>query len=92
MAVVAKLDSGAVWGGDIFGDHREEIVVAPMDGKVYVYFNTDLLRSLPRVTLLDDRKYKNDLSRTAMQMNMVPLEGGQLTSAILRNSKNGSDD
>jgi hypothetical protein len=90
--VVAKLDSGAVWGGDIFGDHREEIVVAPMDGKVYVYFNTDLLRSLPRVTLLDDRKYKNDLSRTAMQMNMVPLEGGQLTSAILRNSKNGSDD
>ena len=83
--VVAKLDSGAIWGADIVGDHREEVIVTPKnEKKVYIYFNTDLLGSIPHVSLLDDRKYKNDLSRTAMQMNVIPLEGTVRTSEILK--------
>lgn len=66
------------WGGDLFGDHREELIVAPQDGKVYIVFNTDDLKFDPKITKLADRQYKNDLSRTAMQFNVIPTESGYI--------------
>ncbi|MDZ7360942.1 MAG: hypothetical protein ONB46_09480 [candidate division KSB1 bacterium] len=84
--VIAKVDSGALFGADLFGDHREEIVVAPLDGKVYIYFNTEPLTVWPRVTPLADRQYRNDVSRTAMQHNLIPYEGGTLTPSAARSS------
>jgi len=76
--VVAKFGSEVLWGADLFGDHREEIVVAPQNGKVYIVFNTESIENLPRITPLADRQYKNDLSRTAMQFNVIPTEGGYM--------------
>jgi hypothetical protein len=64
-----------LWGADLFGDHREEVVVAPRDGKVYIFFNAEDIERPPRITFLADRQYKNDLSRTAMQFNIIPTEG-----------------
>lgn len=74
--ILARLGPGVLWGGDIFGDHREEIVAAPKDGKVYIFFNTEIMEIPPKVTRIADRQYKNDLSRTAMQINVIPTEGG----------------
>ncbi len=70
---------GLIWGGDLFGDHREEVVWAPQDGKVYILFNTAPMENQPRITRLADRQYRNDLSRTAMQFNVVPTESGYLS-------------
>ena len=75
--VIAKVDSNTIFGADLFGDHREEIVAAPAkDSKVYIFFNTAKLEASPRVTPLADRQYRNDVSRTAMQHNLIPFEGG----------------
>lgn len=74
--VLAKLPLQCLWGADLFGDHREEIVAAPGGQEVYIIFNTDDLPSLPRVTPMADRQYRNDLSRTAMHGYVIPTEGG----------------
>ena len=71
-----KLSANCLWGADLFGDHREEIVAAPGNGKIYIFYNMDKIDSPPRVTPLADRQYKNDLSRTAMLGYVVPMEGG----------------
>ena len=76
--VIEKLTAPCLWGADLFGDHREEIVAAPGDGNVYVFFNTVVLVNTPRITPMGDRQYKNDLSRTAMQATVVPTEGGYI--------------
>jgi len=76
--VLADFGEGVYWGGDLFGDHREELVVAPRDGKLYIVFNTSELKSEPKITRLADRQYKNDLSRTAMQFNVIPTESGYI--------------
>lgn len=73
--VIGKADSRVLWGADLFGDHREEIVLAPPGSrKVYIVFNTTDIRNQPSVTKLADRQYRNDLSRTAMQANVIPTE------------------
>ena len=74
--IVGKFNPGFIWAGDLYGDHREEIVYAPQNGKVYILFNTGPMESSPRATRLADRQYRNDLSRTAMQFNVVPTESG----------------
>ncbi len=75
--VIAKVDSNTIFGADLFGDHREEIVAAPAkDSKVYIFFNTAPLTAKPRLTPLADRQYRNDVSRTAMQHNLIPFESG----------------
>ena len=74
--VMEKLSANCLWGADLFGDHREEIVAAPGDGKIYIFFNTGNMNSPPRVTPMADRQYKNDLSRTAMHGYVIPTEGG----------------
>ncbi|MFX0195017.1 MAG: hypothetical protein ACFFCW_02750 [Candidatus Hodarchaeota archaeon] len=78
VLILTKLGSETLWGADLFGDHREEIVVAPQDGNVYIYFNTEIMEIPARITPLADRQYKNDLSRTAMQFNVIPTEGGYI--------------
>ncbi len=88
-SIVARLGSlkGHVWGADLFGDHREEIVVSSGDrhsSKVLVYFNTEPLDFPPRITRIADRQYKNDLSRTAMQFNVVPTIGGYIPKSHLQ--------
>jgi hypothetical protein len=65
-----------LWGADLFGDHREEIVTAPGGGRIYIHFNVTAAISQPRVTPLVDRQYRNDLSRTAYINNPTPLERG----------------
>jgi len=85
--VIAKVDSNTIFGADLFGDHREEIVAAPaQDGKVYIFFNTAPFETPPRVTPLADRQYRNDVSRTAMQHNLIPFESGILISQLTRAS------
>ncbi|MDX1701624.1 MAG: hypothetical protein R3250_13445 [Melioribacteraceae bacterium] len=74
--LLAKFDKGIQWAGDLWGDHREEIIYAPQDRKVYIIFNSDTSSHEPRITKLADRQYRNDLSRTAMQYNVVPTESG----------------
>lgn len=74
--VTERISADCLWGADLFGDHREEIVAAPGHGKVYIFFNTRDLGGLPRVTPIGDRQYKNDLSRTAMHGFVIPTEGG----------------
>jgi hypothetical protein len=71
-----KVCANCLWGADLFGDHREEIVAAPRGGKIYIFFNTEFMNSPPRVTPIADRQYKNDLSRTAMHGDVIPTEGG----------------
>lgn len=73
--VIASLGANLLWGADLLGDQREEVVAAPGHGRVYIYFNTDSVAIAPRITPLADRQYKNDLSRTAMQANVIPTEG-----------------
>lgn len=74
--VLISFKGELLWAGDIYGDHREELVYTPLDGKVYIVFNTDVIESPSRITRLADRRYKNDLSRTAMQFNVIPIESG----------------
>jgi rhamnogalacturonan endolyase len=76
--VQEKVLSNCLFGADLFGDHREEIVAAPGDGKIYILFNTDDMKAAPRVTPLADRQYRNDLTRTAMHGYVIPMEGGVL--------------
>jgi hypothetical protein len=76
--VMEKLPADCLWGADLFGDHREEVVAAPGDGNIYIFFNTVALGSSPRVTPMADRQYKNDLSRTATHVRAIPLEGGYI--------------
>jgi hypothetical protein len=71
---VASLGEDCLWGADLFGDHREEIVAASQNGRIYIFFNTDAIDSSPRVTPMANRQYRNDLSRTAMQFNVFPTE------------------
>ncbi len=83
--VIAKVDSNTIFGADLFGDHREEIVAAPAkDSSVYIYFNTSPLEAKPRITPLADRQYRNDVSRTAMQHNLIPFESGVLSPRVTR--------
>jgi len=82
--VVEKLPVGPLWGADLFGDHREEVVAAPGDDKIYIFFNTDVLESPPRLTPMADRQYRNDLSRTAMHENVIPTEGGFLSRKSMK--------
>jgi len=85
--VVAKVDSNTIFGADLFGDHREEIVAAPaQDGKIFIFFNTAPLKTPPRVTPLADRQYRNDVSRTAMQHNLIPFESGVLIPQLTQRS------
>ncbi|OGP75459.1 MAG: hypothetical protein A2W09_01095, partial [Deltaproteobacteria bacterium RBG_16_50_11] len=81
---MGRLSMECLWGADLFGDHREEIVAAPGDSKIYVFFNTDVLDSPPRVTPMADRQYKNDLSRTAMQGRVIPTEGGVIPGKFMK--------
>jgi len=74
--IIMKLGSALLWAADLYGDYREEIVYAPYDGKVYIIFNTNPMKSNPKVTRIADRQYRNDLSRTAMQFNVIPTESG----------------
>jgi hypothetical protein len=84
---IAQVDSNTIFGADLFGDHREEIVSAPAtDGKVYIYFNTAPLAAPPRLTPLADRQYRKDLSRTAMQHNLIPFESGTLSPQFTQHS------
>jgi hypothetical protein len=76
--ILARVGRGSLWGADLFGDHRSEIVVAPQTDKVYIIFNTEKNDNPPRITPIADRHYKNDLSRTAMQGNVYPYEGGYI--------------
>ncbi len=82
--VVEKLSAECLWGADLYGDHREEIVAAPGDGKIYIFFNAGEFGGPPRVTPMADRQYKNDLSRTAMQSTVIPTEGGFIPRKMKR--------
>ena len=75
-SITEKLSANCLWGADLFGDQREEIVAAPGDGKIYIFFNTGDMNSPLKVTPIADRQYKNDLSRTAMHGYVIPTEGG----------------
>lgn len=78
--VITKLGEGIAWGGDILGDHREELIITPNDGKIYIVFNTTERNTDPQITKVADRQYKNDLSRTGMQTNVIPTESGFIPS------------
>ena len=73
--ILLKLDKGTLWAGDLYGDHREEIVHAPKDGKIYIIFNTENLLISPKITKVADRQYRNDLSRTVIHQ-VTPTQGG----------------
>lgn len=74
--VLKTFDGELLWAGDLFGDHREELVYTPLDGKVNIVFNTEAINNPSKITRIADRRYKNDLSRTAMQFNVIPIESG----------------
>ena len=74
--ILKKLGPTFLWAGDLYGDDREEIVFAPHNGKVYILFNTDLMKNPSKITRIADRQYRNDLSRTAMQFDVIPTESG----------------
>jgi hypothetical protein len=82
--IVVRLGGYPLWGADLYGDHREEIVAAPQDGKVYIFFNTEIIKSPPKITPVADRQYRNDLSRTAMQFYVIPTEGGYMPISKIR--------
>jgi hypothetical protein len=65
-----------LFAADLLGDHREEMVIAPGDGKIYILFNTEKMEAPPMITRLADRQYKNDLSRTAVGSRISISEGG----------------
>ncbi|MBK7105278.1 MAG: hypothetical protein IPH62_08340 [Ignavibacteriae bacterium] len=74
--VIISLKKGIMWAGDLWGDHREEIVYAPQDKRIYIIFNTSKLVNKSELTKLVDRQYKNDLSRTSMAFNVIPTQCG----------------
>ena len=76
--VIAEFGNGVYWGGDIIGDHREELIVAPNNGIVYIILNSTKLKVDPEITKLADRQYRNDLSRTGMQINVIPTQSGYI--------------
>lgn len=67
-----------LWGADLYGDHREELVITQPGSKVLILFNTDPPEGQSRYAPIEDRRYRNDLSRTAMQFNVVPTESGYI--------------
>jgi hypothetical protein len=77
--VMTKFDGDGLWAADIFGDHRDELVLASGGSKIYIVFNTSPLAALPRATALADRQYRNDLSRTATDFPNRPIESGVIT-------------
>ena len=85
--VLRTFKSGMLWGGDLFGDHREELVYAPFDGKVYIIFNTQKMDTPSKITRLADRRYRNDLSRTAMHINVIPTLSGYIPLKQIAKSK-----
>ena len=86
--VVERFPVQPLWGGDLYGDHREELIVAPGVRKVYVYFSTRAMQELPKITRLADRQYRNDLSRTAMEFNDIPTESGFIAVSGTRDIHN----
>ena len=74
--IVTKLGQSPLWAADLYGDQREEFVIAPGEKKIHIYFNTEIMESAPEITLIADRQYRNDLSRTAMGSRVIPTEGG----------------
>ena len=76
--VIKSFQEGLLWAGDLYGDQREELVYAPCDGKVYIIFNTQGMNTIPMITKIADRRYRNDLSRTAMQFNDIPTTDGYI--------------
>jgi hypothetical protein len=76
--VLKTFKEEVLWGGDLFGDHREELLCAPFDGYVYIIFNTEEMKGPSKVTGLADRRYRNDLSRTAMHTNVIPTLSGYI--------------
>ena len=77
--VMATFSGDGLWAADIFGDHRDELVLAPGGSTIHIVFNTSPLTAPPRVTALADRQYRNDLSRTAMGSRSLPGESGVIT-------------
>lgn len=77
--VMATFSGDCLWAADIFGDYRDEIVLAPGGGTIHIVFNTLPLKVKPRVTALADRQYRNDLSRTAMGIRNLPGKSGVIT-------------
>ena len=67
--VIKSFQGDILWAGDLYGDQREELVYAPHDGKIYILFNTHEMNCASKITRIADRRYRNDLSRTAMQSN-----------------------
>jgi rhamnogalacturonan endolyase len=74
--LISTFSAGGLWAADIFGDHRDELVLASGGSTIHIVFNTSPLKTQPRLTALADRKYRNDLSRTAMGDSTPPGESG----------------
>jgi len=72
--LINKINGRPQWSGDVYGDHRDELVVSAKGTKVYIMFNVSPLEISPKLTPVADRRYRNDLSRTALPV--VPMEGG----------------
>jgi hypothetical protein len=70
-----SLSKGVLWAADLFGDHREEIIYAPQNGKIYIIFNAEEFENSPKITRIADRQYRNDLSRTVTYY-VIPTESG----------------
>jgi len=81
---IATFPGNCLWGADLLGDHREEIVAAPGNGKIYIFVNTGARQGKPRITPLADRQYRNDLTRTAMHGYVIPTEGEYVPPAATR--------
>jgi hypothetical protein len=77
-SLVVSLGKSPLWAADLLGDHRDEVVLATGDGEVHIVFNTGLMGSEPAMTKVADRRYRNDLSRTAMDYFPRPTEGGYI--------------
>jgi hypothetical protein len=73
---VDEFNGNPLWAGDIYGDHREELIFTKEGRKVYILFNVNQTEYRARYAPIEDRMYRNDLSRTAMQFNVIPTIGG----------------
>ena len=85
--IIKSFKEVLLWGGDLYGDHREELVYAPLDGKVYIIFNTQEMSSPSKITRIADRRYRNDLSRTAIQFNINLTTSGYIPLKRVEKSK-----
>jgi hypothetical protein len=74
--MVEEFEGSPLWGADLFGDHREELVITKEGRKVLIIFNVDGIESKIKSASIEDRQYLNDLSRTAMQGRVIPMESG----------------